>query len=133
MTLLLWLHLVGAALWLGGLAMLALAVVAALRTLERQAARSFIRLAGWGFAGLSALAWLLIGISGLLLAQRQGWPAPVRIKTAVAVAVVLASVLHVLTGRRTWSRPALLASRALALLVFGGTLAIFWLGVQAAA
>ena len=133
MTFLLWLHLVGAALWLGGLATLALAVVIALRTVPRPAARSFIRTAGWAFAGLSALAWLVIAVSGLLLAAGLGWPELIRIKTGIAAAVVVAAVLHVLTGRQTSSRPAVLASRALALLVFAGTLVVFWLGVEAAA
>lgn len=132
MTFLLWLHLVGAALWLGGLVTLALAVLVALRTVPRPDARSFIRLAGWAFAGLSALAWLLIAVSGLLLATGLGWPEVVRIKTGVTAAVLLAAALHVLTGRRTSWRPALLASRALALLVFAGTLVVFWLGVEAA-
>jgi hypothetical protein len=42
-------------------------------------------------------------------------------------------VLHVLTGRVTASRLAVVTSRTLALAVFGGTLLISWLGVRAAA
>jgi len=133
MAVLVWLHLVGAALWLGGLVTLAAAVLVALRTLPRELFRAYVRRAGWAFAVVSAAAWLLIGTSGLLMAGRAGWPAPVRVKTAVAVAVLAATVLHVLTGRRTASRLAVVTSRTLALLVFAGTLAIFWLGVQAAA
>ena len=84
MAVLLWLHLVGAALWLGGLVALAMAVLVALRTLPSEMFRVFVRHAGWAFAGLSALAWLLIAVSGILMAGRLGWPVLVRIKTAVA-------------------------------------------------
>lgn len=131
MAVLVWLHLVGAAVWLGGLVALAMAVLIALRTLPRELFRAFVRRAGWAFAGVSAAAWLLIGASGLVLAGQAGWPAPVRIKTVLAGAVVAATVLHVLTGRYSDSRLAVVTSRTLALLVLLGTLAIFWLGVQA--
>lgn len=133
MAILLWLHLVGAALWLGGLAALALAVLAALRALPRDLFRGFVRQAGWAFAGLSALAWLLIGVSGVLMAGPLGWPPLIRIKTVLAAALLAATALHVVTGRRTASRLSVMTSRTLALLVFVGTLTIFWLGVQAVA
>jgi hypothetical protein len=133
MTALVWLHLVGAYLWLGGLVTLALIVAVALRTLPRPEFRAFVRRVGWAFAGLSALAWLLIAASGLPMAVRLGWPAPVRAKTAVAGAVLAATALHVVAGRRTASRAAVTASRVLAALVLLGTLVIFWLGARAAA
>src|SRR5215470_17890334 len=125
MAVLLWLHLVGAALWLGGLVALAMAVLVALRTLPSEMFRVFVRHAGWAFAGLSTLACLLI-------AGRLGWPELVRIKTAVAGALLAATALHVVTGRVPASRLAVATSRALAVLIFGGTLVIFWLGVEAA-
>jgi hypothetical protein len=56
----------------------------------------------------------------------------VRIKTVLGATLLAATVLHVVTGRMTASRLATVTSRTLALLVFVGTLAIFWLGVQAA-
>jgi hypothetical protein len=130
MTFLVLLHLVGAAIWLGGLVTLAVAVLVALRTLPRPEFRALVRRVGWAFAGLSAVAWLLIGVSGVLLAGQQGWPAPVRTKAALGVALLAATLLHVLAGRLTTSRLAIVASRTLALLVFLGTLAAFWLGVQ---
>lgn len=133
MAVLVWLHLVGAALWLGGLVTLAVAVLVALRTLPRELFRAFARRAGWAFAVISVAAWLLIGASGLLMAGQAGWPAVVRAKTVLAGAVLAATALHVVTGRLTASRAAVLTSRTLALLVFLGTLAVFWLGVQAAA
>lgn len=132
MAVLIWLHLVGAAIWLGGLVTLALAAVVALRTMPAETFRPFVRQAGWAFAGLSGLTWLLIAVSGILLAGQLGWPELVRVKTAVAGGVLAAAVLHVLTGRLTGSRVAVVTSRSLALLVLGGTLAVFWLGVQAA-
>jgi hypothetical protein len=132
MAALVWLHLVGAALWLGGLVTLAMAVLVGVRTLPREAFRRFVRQAGWGFAGLSALAWLLIGSSGLLLAGQMGWPRLVVVKTALAGGLLAATALHVLTGRLTGSRSAVLTSRVLALLVFAGTLAVFWMGVEVA-
>lgn len=130
MTVLVWLHVVGAAIWVGGLATLATTVLVALRTLPRELFRAFVRRAGWAFGALSALAWLLIAASGIPLAAQLGWPTPVRVKTGLAAAVVLASALHVATGRRTGSRAALVISRTLALAVFAGSLAIVWLGVQ---
>lgn len=133
MAVLTWVHLVGAGLWLGGLATLAVAVLVALRTLPRELFRAFVRRAGWAFAGLSALAWLLIAVSGLVMAARLGWPAPVRVKTAVAGGILAATVAHVLTGRFPTSRTAVMTSRTLALLIFGGTLLVFWLGVEASA
>ena len=129
---LVWLHLVGAALWLGGLVMLAVTVVVALRTLPRELFPAFVRRAGWAFAVLSAVAWLLIGVSGIVLAGQAGWPAVVRVKTILGAAILVATAVHVVTGRLTASRAAIMTSRTLAPLVFLGTLAIYWLGVQAA-
>ena len=127
-----WLHLVGAALWLGGLVTLAVTVVVALRTLPRELFRAFVRRAGWAFAALSAVAWLMIGVSGIVLAGQANWPALVRDKAVLGAAVLAAAAVHVVTGRLTASRVAIVTSRTLALLVFLGTLAIFWLGVEAA-
>ena len=132
MTFLVWLHLVGAALWLGGLVTLAVTVLVALRTLPRAEFRTLVRRMGWAFAILSAVAWLSIGVSGVVLAGQVGWPALVRLKAVLGAALLAATVLHVLTGRLTTSRLAIVTSRTLALLVFLGTLAVFWLGVQVA-
>jgi hypothetical protein len=132
MAVLIWLHLVGAALWLGGMVTLAMAVLIALRTLPRDLFHAFVRRAGWAFAVLSAAAWLMIGASGLLMAEHAGWPALVRLKAVLGGALLAATVLHVITGRLTSSSLATVLSRTLALLVFLGTLAIFWLGVQMA-
>lgn len=125
-----WLHLLGAALWLGGLVTLAVAVLVALRSLPREAFRPYVRRVGWAFAALSAVAWLLIAVPGLLLAASLAWPEPVRTKAALGGAILVATALHVVTGRFTTSRAAVLTSRTLALLIFAGTLLVFWLGVR---
>ncbi len=132
MLVLVWMHLVGAALWLGGLATLATAVLVALRALPREEFRAFVRQVGWAFAGLSVLAWLLIGGSGLALAAQLRWPSLAVIKTVLAVVLLVATALHVVTGRQTRSRSLVLLSRALALAVFVITLAVFWLGAELA-
>lgn len=129
---LVWLHLVGAGLWLGGLATLAIVILTAYRTLPRESFRLLVRRVGWTFAALSAVSWLLVGASGIALAFSLGWPSLVVLKTGLGAALVLASAVHVLTGRLTSSRIAVTASRSLAVLVFAGTLWIFWLGVQVA-
>jgi putative copper export protein len=65
MTVLVWLHVVGAAIWLGGLVTLATTVVVALRTLPRELFRAFVRRAGWAFAALSVtLGWARAGDGG---------------------------------------------------------------------
>jgi putative copper export protein len=130
---LLWVHLLGAALWLGGLVTLALAVVLAFRTLPREHARAYVRSAGRAFAALSAVAWLLLAVSGLPFAAQRHWPQLVLEKVGLAVVVLLATVVHTLLGMRTASRPAVLASRALSVLIFAGTLYLFWMGVELAA
>jgi hypothetical protein len=67
-----WLHLVGAALWVGGLITLAMAVLVAVLTMPRELFRSFMRHAGWAFAVVSAAACVLIGASGLPMAAQTG-------------------------------------------------------------
>ena len=74
----------------------------------------------------------MLAVPGLLLGAQLGWPALVRAKTALSATVLLATLLHVLTGRMTESRAMVMTSRTLAALAFTGTVAAFWLGVQAA-
>lgn len=131
MHVLVWLHLVGASLWLGGLVTLAAAVLVAARTVPRESFERFVRTAGWTFAGLSAVAWALLGVSGLLLAGRLGWPPLAVVKAALGAGLLATAVLHVVTGRSA-VRPVVLVSRLLAVLLLIGTLIAFWLGVQLA-
>lgn len=132
MRVLVFLHLIGAALWLGGLVTLGAVALSGLRVLPPESFRRFIRHAGWAFAGLSAVAWALIAGSGLAMAVALGWPALVVAKAVLGGAVVVAAALHVVTGRRHTSRVAVRVSRGLALAVFVATLVVFWLGVQVA-
>lgn len=129
---LVWLHLLGAALWLGGLVTLGAAVVVAFRSLPREQARLFVRNAGRAFAALSLLAWVLIAISGLTFASQRHWPQFVVEKIGLAAAVVLATVAHTVLGMRTGSRAAVMTSRGLAVLILLGTLYLFWMGVRLA-
>ena len=126
-------HLLGAAVWLGGLVTLAVVVLVAYRGLDRQAFRVLVRRAGWAFAALSVAAWLLLAASGLTLAVRHGWPALAIVKTVLGAVVLLAAAAHVFTGRRRDSKPLVMLSRTLSVLIFAATLALFWLGVQLAA
>jgi len=132
MDVVLWLHLLGAATWLGGLVMLGAGVVVAFRTLPREQARPLVARLGRTFGLVAAGAWVLIAASGLALAAARGWSQLLVWKTALAVLVMLASAAHVYTGRSTDSRPLILASRALAGFILAGTLALFYLGVRVA-
>ena len=59
------------------------------------------------------------------------WGEPVRRAfNGITQGTALATALHVVTGRFTTSRAAVLTSRTLALLIFAGTLLVFWLGVR---
>lgn len=125
-------HLLGAAVWLGGLVMLALVILVAYRALEREAFRTLVPRAGWAFAWLSAGAWLLLAASGLTLAVRRGWPFLAVVKAVLGGTVIIAAAAHIFAGRRRGSRPLVMLSRTLALLIFAATLALYWLGVQLA-
>jgi putative copper export protein len=127
-----WLHLLGAALWLGGVVFLGVLVIVAYRALDRPLFRQVARLAGRAFAGLSVVAWLLILVSGLALATEMRWPRLIVEKTGLAVLVVIGTAVHVVTGMRTESRTAITISRSVGVLVLLGTLVIFWIGVRVA-
>jgi putative copper export protein len=129
----LYLHLVGAAIWLGGLLWLAFSTVIAARSLPREQFRTLVRRSGRAFAILSIAAWALIGATGLGFAFQRGWPGLVVLKAILGAAVVIAAAAHVVTGMRTGSRAAIAASRALSGLIFAATLGLFWIGVRIAA
>lgn len=132
MDFLVWLHVVGAALWLGGLVTLAVAVLVAFRSLPREQARLFVRNAGRAFAIVSVVAWILLAVSGLTFASQRHWPQLVVEKIGLAAAVVVATVAHTLLGRQAASRAAVMVSRALSVLILAGTLYLFWMGVRLA-
>ena len=109
---------------------LGVAVFAGLRTLDRDQFRRLIRTAGRGFAVVSAVAWLVLGATGLALAQTHGWSRLLVDKTVLAVIVVLMAVAHTVLGMRTGSRAAVMASRTLAVAILVATLAIYWMAVN---
>jgi putative copper export protein len=134
-------HLVAAAFWLGGMILLAVIAVVAARTLDKPTFGRFMARAGQAFAAGAAIAGVVIAISGAAMAwPRLGYtltnlPSTVfgrllEAKTSLAVLAVTLAGVHALTGRRTDSRLAIVASRAISLLLFLVTLAIFWLAVR---
>lgn len=128
----LYLHLLGAATWLGGLIWLGVSTVIAARSLPREQFRPLVRRLGRGFVAVSVLAWILIASTGLGFAFQRGWPGLVIIKVVLASLVVAATAAHVVTGARPASRGAAVISRTLSGLILLGTLALFWIGVQLA-
>jgi putative copper export protein len=132
---LLFLHLIAAAFWLGGLMLLPIIVFAGLRSLEREPFQRLIRLTGRAFALGSILAWATLGITGLLLARQHlgsvanlsttAFGQRLLVKVVLAAGALLTAVLHTVTGRA--GSPVLLAvSRILALTTFLLTLGVFY-------
>ena len=126
---------VAAATWLGGLVMLAVTTVSALRTLDREAFRRLLRRLGWAFAALSALTWLVLGVSGLLMAAPRlgslgalsttGFGRILALKTGFALLTLVATGGHVVAGR-SQSKAILGLSRMFAVVAFATTLAVFY-------
>ena len=135
------LHLLGAALWLGGLATLLLAVLAGIRSLDRESFRLFIRTAGRAFAAVSAVAWLDLAVTGALLGRSHLHSSDaltgtlfgrtLTAKICLAAVALVAAALHTWTGRMAGRRP-VAVSRALAGISFAATLGVFWLSATLA-
>lgn len=134
-------HLVAAAYWLGGLLLLAVVAVIALRTLDQPTFRMFMSRAGQAFAISSIIAWLLIAVSGAAMAwprlgytlsalPRSTFGRLLEAKTSLALVAVILTGVHSVAGRRTGSRAAVVASRVISPLLFLTTLGIFWLAVR---
>ena len=134
-------HLVAAAFWLGGMIFLAFVAVIAARTLDRTTFRRLMSRTGRAFAVGSVVAWVLIAVSGAAMAwPRLGYGLTelastsfghlLEAKTGLAALLVILTGVHTVTGRRTDSRVAIIASRVISLLLFLITLAIFWLAVR---
>ena len=136
---LLFLHLVAAAFWLGGLILLAVVVVVGLRTLDREAFRRLIRGTGRAFAVGSAFAWALLALTGFLLARQHldsvaqltttSFGRRLTVKIGLAGIALVAAAAHTITGRSR-SRPVLVASRVLALVTFLATVAVYYQATQ---
>lgn len=134
-----WLHLVAAGFWLGGLAMLAIVTMSALRVVDRPTFRGLIRRVGRAFLAGSVLAWIVLAGSGLAMATTRvrsidalthsAYGRTLTLKSVLFVIVVLASIAHTVAGGRS-SPAAIRTSRVLSPLILLLTLAIFYLAVR---
>ncbi len=128
-------HLLAAAYWFGGLIMLAMVVVVGMRVLDRDDFRALlVPLARW-FAWGAVVAWLLLGITGYLLASRRlsglealsttSYGRRLALKLLLVVVTVAATALHILVGRSKSPR-LLVMSRSMAVVAFIATAGIFY-------
>jgi hypothetical protein len=103
-------------------------VVVATRQLDRAVFRSVIGSVGRAFGYAAIVAWLLLGITGVLLANGD-WSRTLVTKTGFAALALLSAAAHTVTGRS--SRHGLLVlSRSLAGVTFLATLVVFWFATQ---
>jgi hypothetical protein len=119
-----------------------LAVVAttAARALPADSFRLLMARVGRAYLAGALAGWLVIGVSGLMLARaragsiaalsQSAWGRTLELKTGLAVAAVLVTLGHGWVGSRTRSRRAVLASRVLSSVLLVLTLAIFALAVR---
>ena len=135
------LHLVAAAYWLGGLIVLAFVAVLAARSLERPAFRGLMSQVGRAYLGGSLVAWFLLAVTGVAMARERiptlaaagstPWGRALELKTGLAIAAVILTVVHSWAGSRASGR-AILASRVLSPIILILTLAIFYLASRLA-
>ncbi|HEY9289234.1 MAG TPA: hypothetical protein VIT43_14570 [Candidatus Dormibacteraeota bacterium] len=135
----LWLHLLAAAFWLGGLLMLAIVTVSALRLLDRPTFRALIRRVGRVFLLGSLIAWAILALSGLALAGGRihtlgdltatGFGRTLLLKTGLFGLAIVLTLVHTVAGGRS-SPVAVRLSRTLSPVIFLLTLAIFYLAVR---
>jgi putative copper export protein len=136
-----WLHLIAAAYWLGGLIMLAIVTMSAIRTLERTAFRALIRRVGRAFFAGSLIAWAVLAVSGVAMATARlhsigdltasAYGRTLALKSSLFVLVIIATIAHTVAGGRA-SPGTLRLSRVLSPLILLFTLAIFFLAVRLA-
>ena len=135
-------HLVAAAYWLGGLVLLAAVVVVGLRTLPRDTFRSLLVPVARAFAWGSAVAWLLLGVTGYLMASRRlasldalastPYGRRLSLKLVLVAVTLVAAALHVVLGRASSPRLVML-SRTMAVAAFLLTLGVFYTAARLAA
>ena len=103
MTTLVFLHILGAVIWAGGLFFVGLVAAGARRTLPMRERAELFRFVGNGFLIMAAVAALLLGMSGNFLVEDlfggwenlEGEPSDLIVwKTILFVAVLLLAVLH---------------------------------------
>ena len=134
-----WLHLLAAGFWLGGLIMLAIVTMSALRVVERATFRDLIRRVGQAFLVGSLIAWVALALSGIAMATtRLGSTAALldtaygrilSLKSVLFIVVILATFAHTVAGGRS-SPAAIRTSRLLSPVILLLTLAIFYLAVR---
>jgi uncharacterized membrane protein len=102
-TTLVFLHILGAAIWAGGLFFVALVAVGARRTLPERERTELFRFVGSGFLILAGIAAVLVGLSGNLLVDDLfgGWDnlsgetsTLIVWKTVLFIGVLMLAVLH---------------------------------------
>lgn len=136
----LFIHLVAAAYWLGGLVLLAVVAIVARRHLDAAAFRNVMAGAGRAFLAGSVIAWLAIAVSGVAMAashlhslgelRTTSWGNTLETKTSLALLAVALTAAHSVAGARTRSRAWVRASRVLSPMILLVTLAIFYLAVR---
>ena len=136
-----WLHLVAASFWLGGLIMLAIVTVIALRAIDAATFRQLIRRVGRAFLVGSVIAWAILGISGVGMASARlrslgeltttSFGRTLAEKTGLFLLAIVLTVAHTVAGARS-SPLAVRLSRTLSPLIFLVTLAIFYFAVRLA-
>lgn len=135
------LHLLGAAYWLGGVITLAVIALVAARSLERPAFQTLMVRAGWTYASGAVAAGALLAGTGIALAGQHltsvagswttSWGRTLLLKTALALLVMLLTLGHAIAGTRG-GRTARIATRGISPVIAALTLAIFALGVRLA-
>ena len=136
-----WLHLVAASFWLGGLIMLAIVTVIALRAIDAATFRQLIRRVGRAFLVGSIIAWAILGMSGVGMASARlrslgeltsaSFGRTLAEKTGLFLLAIVLTVAHTVAGARS-SLLAVRLSRTLSPLIFVVTLAIFYFAVRLA-
>lgn len=134
-----WLHLVAAGFWLGGLIMLAIVTMSAVRSIDRATFRMLIRRVGRAFLVGSVIAWILLAISGTIMANSRirsvdalfgtAYGRTLGLKTVLFLVVIVATLVHTIAGGRS-SPTAVRTSRLLSPVILLLTLAIFYLAVR---
>lgn len=126
MRMVLFLHLVGMSLWLGGQLFLAAVAVPALRGAEPDLRRETFRRLGraFGIAGIAALV-LIIATGLWMMLELDLSPADhaaLRHKLELVGVVLVGTVVHAVAGARRWLR----VSRVASIVTLLATLGVVW-------
>ena len=134
-----WLHLVAAGFWLGGLIMLAIVTMSAIRVVDRPTFRVLIRRVGRAFLLGSLIAWAVLALSGFAMATTRlrsigasldtTYGRTLSLKSILFIVVIVATIAHTVAGGRS-TAAAIRASRILSPVILLLTLAIFYLAVR---